>query len=103
METNKVCTRCKKEKTLSEFNNTNKQCKSCIDIRHAYYYNNLDKHKQWYREKYERHKEQMLEVRREYKKIEIECPICNCIIKKYKKAEHERTKKHIRNLEKQQP
>ena len=103
METTKVCSRCKNLKTLSEFNNTNKQCNSCIDIRHAYYYNNLAKHKQWDRERYEGHKERMLEVRRDYKKIEIECPTCDCMIKKYKKAEHERTKKPIRNLENQQP
>ena len=99
----KICSRCKKEKDISEFKNTNKQCNNCIGIRRAYYYNNLEKHKPWDREKYERKKEDILEKCREYKKIEIECTVCSCMIKKYRNVEHERTKKHVRNLQNQQP
>ena len=106
METVKSCSRCKKERDISEFNNGNKQCNSCISIRHAYYYNNLDKHKQWDKERYERNKDQILEQKREYKQEyklrTIECSICQCMIRRNHKSEHERTKKHIKNLETQQ-
>ena len=102
VETIKECPKCKKDRSINEFKDGNKRCNICLAKGKEYYSSNKEKHHQWYLERYERDKEHMLEVSREYKKIKIECAVCNCIIKKYKKAEHERTKKHINNLNKKE-
>ena len=89
MET-KQCSRCKKDKVLTDYDNDRRQCNECIDKRHEYYHNNKDKHKEWDGKHYETYQED----KKTYRTIQIECPVC----KKYKKTDHEKTKRHIYNL-----
>ena len=93
MET-KPCTRCNKEQSLKEYANNRKQCNECINKRHEYYNNNKDKHKKWDRRHYEKHQEN----EKAYRAVQIECPICRIMIRKYKKTNHEKTKRHLHNL-----
>ena len=41
MET-KQCSRCKKDKVLTEYEDNKRQCNKCIEWIHAYYNNNKD-------------------------------------------------------------
>ena len=94
----KQCSRCKKMKENNEFENDRRQCNECINKRREYYNNNKDKFHEWYQTRYQNHCEKILEVNNEYKKQEYECIVCQQIVKTYKKSEHERTKKHLHNI-----
>ena len=89
MET-KQCSRCKKDKVLTEYEDNRRQCNKCIEWRHAYYNNNKDKHKEWDRRHYETHQEQ----EKAYRAVKIECPVCKVMILKYNRSDHEKTKRH---------
>jgi len=43
-------------------------------------------------------RDKILESQRQYKLKRFECPFCNCNIRYADKAEHFKTKKHIKNL-----
>ena len=90
----KQFSKCKKDKVLTDYDNDRRQCNECIDKRHEYYHNNKDKHKEWDRKQYETHQED----KKAYRAIQIECPICKVMIKKYNKTDNEKTKRHIDNL-----
>ena len=75
----KKCSRCRKEKSTDEFNNTNKSCNSCIQNRKEYFKNNPEKVK---------------ETRLKSQETVITCPVCNYDIKKYKKSQHEKSLIH---------
>ena len=96
--TTKQCSRCKKVKDNNEFENDKKQCNECINKRREYYNNNKDKFQEWDKTHYQNNSEKILERGREYKKLEYECIVCQQIVKTCKKVEHERTKKHLHNI-----
>ena len=52
------------------------------------------------KEYYQEHREERLENNKQYQKQTIQCPVCNCQVRKYKFSIHEQTKKHMNNLNK---
>ena len=68
MNTNtKLCARCDKKKELTDFDEGKATCKAC------------------------------LLVKQKYRLIEIDCPICNCKVKRNALTQHLKTQKHINN------
>lgn len=86
----KQCSKCKVNQPLHRYTEGRKQCNLCIE------------QKQRYREKF---KEEISIKQKEYyeqnkKKIneKVECPICKCLVAKYKLFRHGQSQKHQRKL-----
>ena len=58
----------------------------------------VEQQKKYYQNNRDSIREQQKEYLKEYRQITIRCDVCDRDIKKCKKAEHERTKKHLLNL-----
>ena len=83
----KTCSRCNKSKNIDEFTEPKKLCNSCLED------------KREYRRCKKEGVEKMRAVREpsNYKTLMYDCPVCNCSVKWYKKAQHMNTKTHIKN------
>ena len=83
----KTCSRCNKSKNVTEFTEPKKLCNSCLED------------KREYRRCKKEGVEKMKAVREplNYKTLMYDCPLCNCSVKWYRKAQHMNTKTHIKN------
>ena len=83
----KTCSRCNKSKHIDEFTEPKKLCDSCLED------------KKEYRRCKKEGIEKVKAVREpsNYKTLMYDCPLCNCSVKWYRKAQHLKTKTHKRN------
>jgi len=88
----KKCSRCYKIKNCNEFTSPRKVCNTCLDDKKEY--------RRCKREGIERVKEEKEPPKRD-RTIMYNCPLCQCLVKLYKKAQHEKTKTHQRNIQQQ--
>ena len=86
----KKCSRCYKIKNCNEFTSPRKVCNTCLDDKKEY--------RRCKREGIERVKEEREPSKRD-KTTMYNCPLCQCSVKLYKKAQHEKTKTHQRNIQ----
>lgn len=126
---NKTCSRCKRSKEVQEFQGENRLCDICLEQCKKYREDNDEKIKQREKEYRMNNQEQIAQKKREYRhehrdrinarnrenlariKDDIfTCPVCNYDIKKYKKAQHEKSLAHkyysekkLNNEEPEQP
>ena len=94
----RTCTQCKTTKTVDEFNEENKTCNRCLEIRRESHIKNREKRLEQNHIYYINHKKERYEYNKEYRKLEVFCEVCKCNVKQYRMADHIRTFKHKNNL-----
>ena len=92
-ENYKLCSGCRKMKTIETYVPNRQICNDCLEKKAQYRENNKDKLKNEAKVYYQNHREEILENRKE----KIECEYCRCFISKAKQIQHYKTKKHIKN------
>ena len=104
METVK-CRSCRKYKPAATF--TQDIYKGRCDLCHSNFIDSIARRRERDRRKakryYQEHKEELAEMKKEYRtvynKIDVECEVCKCTVRKYIWSKHILTQKHIDNLE----
>ena len=88
----KYCSKCQRNQTVDKFQEGYKSCNTCLA--------KMKRH-------YERNSETILgekkEYMKEYRQREEKCQICECWIKTCRRSKHEKTRKHINNMNKNKP
>ena len=87
MEDTKRCSRCNKIKNIDEFTEPKKLCDSCLEDKKEY--------RRCKKEGVEKVK--AVKEPSNFKMLMYDCPLCNCSVKLYRKAQHMKSKKHKQN------
>ena len=83
------CSHCKVHRKIELFSENHKTCDLCREKTKIY--------SQTWRDN---HKEEISEINKEYGMNIFVCSVCDCEVRLKHKARHEKTKKHIENLKK---
>ena len=94
----RTCSWCKKSSPDVEFTDNRKLCNGCGEKSREKHRQNREKERQQAKEYYERNKEYKKEYNKEYRQWRYECPCCKVMVTFHHKARHERTKKHLNNM-----
>ena len=107
MTDKKQCSKCKVFQPLERFKEERKQCNLCLESKQRYRERNKETLSQKAKEYYENNKENKQQYQKEYSKEynqrKIECQYCRCMVSLSRKAKHERTNKHINNVNNPKP
>ena len=90
----RTCGDCNVKRDLENFVGMNKCCERCFQKRRRYRERNPEKVKERSKKYKEENSEQIKAYRNEYNKIEIDCEVCKCKVKKCRWKKHIETQKH---------
>ena len=89
----RTCGECNVKRGLENLVGMNKCCERCLEKRRRYREQNPERSKKYKEET----SEQIKAYRNEYNKIEIDCEVCKCKVKKCRWKKHIETQKHKNN------
>ena len=94
-QTTYTCNKCKKEKDESYFSCRLKSCDDCTDKNSTYRLSVKEFNKNYHENSLFKNEGLDIydELRYEYHRMEIPCPLCECMISRFRTAQHQVSKK----------
>ena len=91
----KKCWKCRCWRMFEMYRGENSTCNICLGYRENWAKKNPEKVREMNKNYWDEHREKKKEYNKDYSKLEIDCEICRCKVKKSNWARHVKTSKHI--------
>lgn len=106
MENNKKCNKCNKYLEHDKFDEGYKSCQKCMIVRKRNQEKHKDRNNEKQRTRYEEDEEyrnNKQEMNKKWASQIVVCDVCNCSLSQKRMSSHQKTNKHQRNLERNNP
>ena len=91
----KQCRKCGCWRVLELYRGENATCNVCLGYRESWAKKNEEKVRDMNKNYWDEHREEKKAYNKDYSKLEIECEVCECKVRKCNWAKHVGSKKHI--------
>ena len=103
MEDKKQCSKCKAFQPLQRYTEGRIQCNVCLEQKRRYREKHRDELRERAKQYYKQNRGEICEKQTTTHSDRVECPLCKCMVGKYRLKQHEQTFKHQMKIKTYKP